>query len=275
MELDKIDEFLSALGAGEYPIGMYYSNERPDSSITPKKGILPSLADERASRVDWKEINANWCCVIGLIWRARKSKSAAFVDGEHFGCLGGAFYLGYLKPQLDGIAAYISTGIEGYMEGERYLDSPESARRFFNLIDPAAAPAQHCIFKPLNLFAPEEKPDLVTFFSRSEMISGLNQLATFVTNDFEIVSSPFGAGCTSIVSWPLYYLRKGQMKAILGGWDPSERKYLKTDEITFTMPWALFELMIENWKSSFLASKSWDVVKKRINKSSKIWGEQV
>ena len=94
-----------------------------------------------------------------------------------------------------------------------------------SLIDPRPAPARFCLFKPINLFGEDENPELVIFFSRPESIAGLNQLATFVTNDFEVVNSPFGAGCSNIVTWPLRYLAQGKLKAVLGGWDPSDCKY--------------------------------------------------
>ena len=51
-------------------------------------------------------------------------KRPACFDQTRFGCLGGTFYLGFLKPQLERIASYISTGQPGVFEGECYLDSP-------------------------------------------------------------------------------------------------------------------------------------------------------
>jgi len=101
----------------------------------------------------------------------------------------------------------------------------------------------------------------------------VNQLATFVTNDFEAVYSPFGAGCSNIVTWPLRYLSQGKLKAVLGGWDPSDRKFLKTDEITFAVPYEMFNRMVTRWPESFLSTKTWDIVKKKINRSRKVWGE--
>ena len=211
--------------------------------------------------------------MIGNIWRARKKKTAAYFDKERFGCLGGAFYLGFLKPQLNFITYYVSTGIPDQMEGERYLESPEVTRDFFNTIDPPPAPARYCVFKPVTQFKKETPPELVIFFARAEVISGLNQLATFVTNDFEAVYSPFGAGCSNIVTWPLRYLAQGKLKAVLGGWDPSDRKFLKTDEITFTVPFEMFQRMVNRWPESFLTTKTWAMVRKKINRSRKAWGE--
>jgi uncharacterized protein (DUF169 family) len=272
-DLTKVREFLGALGMTEEPMGMVYTNDSPTECVAPKHGTMPTIEDEATQRVDWAAINASWTCVIGVLWRARKKKTVAVFDREHFGCLGGAFYLGFLKPQLDTIAYYVSTGIPGRLEGEHYFESPEVSRNFFNTIDPQPASARFCIFKPISLFGEHEKPELVIFFSRPESIAGLHQLATFVTNDFEAVTSPFGAGCSNIVTWPLRYLAQGKLKAVLGGWDPSDRKFLKPDEITFTVPFEMFTRMVNRWPESFLKTATWEAVTKKVERSRKAWGE--
>lgn len=272
-DMNKVREFVDVLGLTEEPVGMLYTNEQPTEGVSPKHGTLPTVEDEATQQVDWASLNANWTCVIGAIWRARKKGAVAYFDREHFGCLGGAFYLGFLKPQLDTIAYYVSTGIPGRLEGEHYFESPEVSRNFFHTIDPRPAPARFCLFKPISLFGEDESPELVIFFSRPESIAGLNQLATFVTNDFEAVSSPFGAGCSNIVTWPLKYLAQGKLKAVLGGWDPSDRKFLKPDEITFTVPFEMFTRMVNRWPESFLKTATWEVVRKKAARSRKVWGE--
>jgi uncharacterized protein (DUF169 family) len=273
MRMKEIQEFLTALAYPEEPFGTFYTDEAPEDGITPKEGVLPSVEAESANRVNWAALDQDWSCVIGSIWRARRKNAPAYFDRDHFGCLGGAFYLGFLKPQLETIVYYVSTGIPGKLEGERYLESPEVTRQFFRTIDPRPAPARFCVFKPLSLFREMESPEIITFFARPEMVSGLNQLATFVTNDFEAVQSPFGAGCSSMVTWPLKYLAKGKLKAVVGGWDPSERKYLKPDELTFSVPLKMFELMVSRWKESFLTTHTWGVIRKRIERSRRAWGE--
>lgn len=272
-EREKAQEFFNVLEVTEEPMGMIYTDKQPAEGISPKEGPLPTVEDEAADRVDWPSINANWTCVIGVLWRARKKKTLAYFDNKRFGCLGGAFYLGFLKPQLEAIAHYVSSGIPGQLEGEHYLESPEVTKHFFHTIDPRPAPARFCVFKPLSLFGEGETPELVVFFSRPESIAGLHQLATFVTNDFEAVMSPFGAGCANIVTWPVRYLSQGKLKAVLGGWDPSDRKFLKTDEITFSMPFELFSRMVQRWPESFLRTATWDAVRKKAEKSRRVWGE--
>lgn len=271
--LPEIQAFCDILGLTEEPLGLHYTPMEPEGGISPQQAILPSAEMERAGQVDWETTFANFSCVIGLLWRARKLGKPAYFDQARFGCLGGAFYLGFLKPQLDFIVHYVSTGIPNVLEGECYLDSPAAVRRFFEVIDPRPAPEQFCVFKQLSQFTPEETPEVVIFFGRAETISGLNQLATFVTNDFEAVMSPFGAGCSNIVTWPLKYLERGQLKAVLGGWDPSDRKFLKPDEITFAVPYEMFDRMVRRWRDSFLTKEAWKSVRKKIELSRKAWKE--
>jgi uncharacterized protein (DUF169 family) len=273
-DLPEIKAFCDTLGLTEEPLGLLYTPVEPEPGISPQQAILPTAEMEAAGQVDWEATFANFSCVIGVLWRARKLGKPAYFDQARFGCLGGAFSLGFLKPQLEFITHYVSTGLPNVVEGECYLDSPAAVRRFFQVLDPRPAPAQFCVFKQLSKFAPDEKPEVVIFFARAETISGLNQLATFVTNDFEAVQSPFGAGCSNIVAWPLKYLERGQLKAVLGGWDPSDRKFLKPDEITFAVPYEMFQRMLSRWRDSFLTKEAWKTVRKKIELSRKAWKEQ-
>ena len=258
--------FLEALGYSEEPFGMFYTGTQPESGFVPEEGSRFSREMEKRGEVDFAALFQNWSCVMGKIWLARKKKSAAYFEASRFGCVGGSFYLGFHAPQLEFIAHYISTGIPGHIEGERYLSSPEVALRFFNELPPRPAPARFCVFKPLSMFKENERPEIVTFFGRAEVMAGLCTLATFVTDDFEVVSSPFGAGCSHIVTWPLHYLGQGRMKAVLGGWDPSERKFLKTDEISFSIPYEMYLLFLERWEKSILLTQTWNGVKKKIER---------
>jgi uncharacterized protein (DUF169 family) len=269
----EVSKFVEILGLGEEPLGLYYSPLEPAEGFSPQQAILPSAEMEKLGEINWEETMGNFSCVIGHIWRARKLRKPAFFEQNRFGCLGGAFYLGFLKPQLEFITHYVSSGIPNVLEGECYLESPEMVRRFFEVLDPRPAPAPFCVFKPLSQFSAQENPEVVIFFARGEVIGGLNQLATFVTNDFEAVMSPFGAGCSNLVAWPLKYLERGQLKAVLGGWDPSDRRFLKPDEISFAVPWEMFARMVTRYRDSFLTKPTWATVRKKIALSRKVWKE--
>lgn len=262
-----LDAFLEALGSAEEPMGMFYTDTEPENGYAPKEGASFSYEMEQAGTLDAGALWRNWSCVVGNIWLARKKKTAAYFEAKRFGCVGGSFYLGFHKPQLDMIADYVSTG------SERYLPSPQATRRFFDELDPRPAPARFCVFKPISQFKENETPEVVTFFARGEVLSGLCTLASFVTEDFEVVVSPFGAGCSYMVSWPLRYMAQGKTKAVLGGWDPSDRKFLKTDEATFSIPYGMYLHFLEKWQDSFLTTETWAGVKKKIAKSRGAWGE--
>jgi hypothetical protein len=92
--------FLGALGCDEEPMGMFFTDREPPGGYTPKPGPLPSVEAESRNEIDWKSLWENFSCVIGHIWLARKKKTAAYFDRERFGCVGGAFFLGFMKPQL-------------------------------------------------------------------------------------------------------------------------------------------------------------------------------
>ncbi len=272
--LKSLPKFLEILGLDEEPMGLFYTDEKPVEGFSPKPMNLPTREKEQRNEIDWQAVFSKFSCVIGHIWRARKKKTAAYFSEEQFGCAGGAFFLGFMKPQTETIIHYVSTGIPGQMEGELYCDSSDELRRIFEHIDPRSAPRKYCVIKPLSLFEDEQEPELVIFFARPETLSGLHQLATFVTNDPEVVTSPWGAACTNLTAWPLKYLAKGENKAVIGGWDPSARKFFNTDELTFTVPYNMFGQMVKRFEESFLTTKTWATVQKKIVRSNKAWARK-
>lgn len=268
-----VPDFLNILGMDEEPMGMFFTDICPDKGFSPKPADLPTCEKEKNNEIDWPGIFGQFSCVMGNIWLARKKKTAAFFSASQFGCPGGAFWLGFNKPQVETIVHYVSTGIPGQMEGERYIDSPDHLRKIFAHVDPVPAAKAYCVFKPLSQFSEGEIPVLVSFFTRPESLNGLHQLAAFVTNDPEVVASPWSAACGSLAVWPLHYLEQGQRRAVVGGWDPSARKFFKPDELSFTIPFDMFTQMLDRYKDSFLTTKTWETVHKKINKSKKAWNE--
>lgn len=272
-DTEKMGQLLHALGYQEPPMAMLYTDRVPADGFTPKPGDLPTMAKERAGQIDWGQVFGNFSCVLGHVWRARKKHTQAWFSAERFGCPGGAFYLGFLKPQTDTICTYVSSGVPGVMQGEHYLSDPQTCRRIFEEIAPLPAGGPYCVFKPLDLLEAGETPELVMFFARPEVITGLHMLTAYVTGELNAVTTPFGAGCSHVVTFPRTHAAGSQRKAVLGGWDPSCRKYYKTDEISFSMPWALFQDMLAKWRDSFLTSGTWKLCQKKIARSQKAWGE--
>ena len=269
--LHALPRLLDRLGLDEPPLGIHYSDVKPEDSLSPQPGDLPTREKELENRIDWQATFANFSCIIGHVWRARNKRQPAVFDAEHFGCPGAAFWLGFMKPQTEAIIHYVSSGIEGQMEGEFYCESPDTMRDIFKEIDPPQASRRYCVVQPLDRYKDEEHPEVVAFFARPEALTGLHQLAAFVTNDPLAVVSPWGAACTGLVTWPFKLLAQGEHKAVLGGWDPSARKFFKTDELSFSVPLRMFLDMLERFEDSFLMTKTWDTVRKKIERSRRTW----
>lgn len=272
--LKLLPDFLTVLGLGEEPMGLFYTEAKPIEGFSPKSIDLPTREKETRNEIDWQAVFGSFSCAIGHIWRARKKKNIAYFSADQFGCAGAAFWLGFNKPQTETIIKYVSTGIPNWTEGERYCESPDALRHIFQFVDPRPAPKSYCVVKPLSLFDASEIPELVIFFCRPESLCGLHQLSTFVTNDPEVVVSPWSAGCGSLAAWPLHYQNRGKSKAVLGGWDPSARKFYKTDELSFTIPFQMFVEMLNRYGDSFLITKDWQMVQKKIVRSKKAWDEK-
>jgi uncharacterized protein (DUF169 family) len=190
-------------------MGTFFADDPPSEGFTPPPGDLPTREKEKKNEIDWQQLFGSFSCVMGNIWRARRKKTAAYFSAQQFGCPGGAFWLGFMKPQTETIIHYVSSGIPERMKGEFYCESPDELRKIFDAVDPLPAPSRYCIFKPLSLFGPAEVPEIVSFFLRPESLCGLHQLAAFVTNDPEAVVSPWSAACGSLVIWPRKFMAQG------------------------------------------------------------------
>ena len=266
--VDRMKQLCSRLGLSELPMGVHFSDREPESGFTPQALEAPSKEREQRGEIDWPAVFQGFSCVMGHVWRARRKRTRAWFSAQ-YGCPAGSFWLGFHKPQTEAIIHYVSTGIPG-REGELYCESPDRLRAAFETIDPEPATAPYCVVEPLELM--DTTPELVTFFVRPEAMSGLHQLAFFVTNDLHSVVSEWGAACTGMFTWPLKYKAQGREVAVIGGWDPSARKYFKGDELSFSVPWSMFEKMTDRFEESFLSTKTWDKQLKKVELSNRTWG---
>lgn len=271
----KTERLLELLGHEESPFGVHYSDQKPDG-FGPKPGELFTREREEAGEINWGEAFGNFSCIMGNVWLARKKKKAAWLSHEESGCMGGGFYAGMYRPYLEMNVHYVSTGFPGTpMEGEHYLPSPDSMRAFMDESIPPAAPAKYCVLKPLEQFTDAEPPLVVTFFARPEVMTGLHSLVGYAAGSHNAVVSPFGAGCTAIIAWPLAYQQRGVECAVLGGFDPSARKFMKTDELSLAMPLSLYRKILDAMETSALVRHTWEGVRKKVLKSRRAWGDDI
>jgi len=239
-------QFRETIGLKESPLGIYYTNDKPEG-VTPKEGIS--------------------ACMFGLLQSARKKGTTVYFDKGHFGCPGGAYYMGFFESPRPNIEYFLSCGIPGEMEGERYIKTPERAREYFAKMIPRRALAAYCVFKPIERFQEGIAPEVVAFFAPPDVLSGLFTLTNYALERTDAVYAPFGSGCGSILTYPLKEAGKEHPRAILGMFDVSARPMLEKDVLTFGMPYSVFLKLLENVSGSFLQTESWKKVLARIIKN--------
>ncbi len=218
-----------------------------------------------------KRPKAEHRCVLADIFKVQKGRSLAF-DEDSFGCFGGKKYLGYGDGFMPDFEYFLSCGIPGKLEGERYKKTPELVKAYMREFPSFKAPYKNMVFKRWDLLEAEDEPEVVIFFSPPDIISGLFTLANFDRIDLNSVITPFGAGCATIVLYPYSEKTSQNPRAVIGMFDVSARPCIPSHMLSFAVPMNRFVEMINNMEESFLTTKSWAKVKKRIKndlKSSK------
>jgi hypothetical protein len=54
-----------------------------------------------------------------------------------------------------------------------------------------------------------------------------------------------------MVTWPPRYLPQRKLKAVVGGWDPSDRRFVKPGEMTFAVSFEMFTCKVNRWPEPF------------------------
>lgn len=239
----RFETFMDAFGMSEYPVLFRYADDLPKGTLLPPEGA--------------------WTCVFALLAKTRSEGVPVALSASNHGCGGGGFYLGFLETPREGIEYFLSCGIPGKMEGERYLKTPELARARMARVPVRPAPRKYGLFTRADMPHASEDPEVVVFFASPDILAGLHFLASFGRED-DAVAAPFSSGCGAIVTLPLAESARPGPKAVMGLFDPSARPYVEKDLVTFAVPFVLFREMEGNAPESFLHTKTWGTVRKRI-----------
>ena len=108
MDMEIKDKFIRLwrkyFNNAELPITFYYSDNGEQAELV-KPGSVAR-------------------CVIGALVEVRNGRSFSF-NADSIGCFGGRRYLGFAERLRPDFEYFLSCGIPGRMEGERYKKSPE------------------------------------------------------------------------------------------------------------------------------------------------------
>lgn len=249
MDLEFKERFISLweryFDGAEFPMIFYYTSQ-----------------DDRGEFVQGPSTGHQ--CFIGVLNKVRKGQALCF-GAESFGCGGAKRYLGYTQEMSrPNFEYFLSCGIEGEMEGERYKKSPEIVRQLMENSPRFEAPESYIVFKRWDKLDPVDEPEVVIFFAKPDVLSGLFTLSGFEEVEREATVAPFAAGCGSIVLYPYIEIERERPRGVLGMFDVSARPYVPKDTLSFAVPMTKFRNMVADMEESFLITQSWQKVRKRI-----------
>ncbi len=232
-------------GNAELPITFYYSDK--------------NNAAEKAKPPKGRS------CLIGELAKVRKGQSLYF-NLDTLGCGGAKRYLGYNDKIMPDFEYFLSCGIPGKMEGERYVRTPEMVREIQKTQKSIPIAGKNIIFKRWDNLNEIDTPEVIIFFAKPDVLSGLFTLANFDQTEPNTTFAPFGAGCGSIIHYPYLEKDENRPRAVIGMFDPSARPYVPSNILTYAVPMIKFVKMVGYMNESFLITDTWKTIKNRIDK---------
>ncbi len=227
----------------ELPITFYYTNEPVNAEIVKPSG--------------------KWNCIICQLAKVRSGKSLAF-SKESVTCAGGKRFLGFTDKIRPNFEYFLSCGIENRMEGERYIRTPEMVKELMKNQKHPAINGKYIVFKRWDNLEEQDNPDVVIFFCTPDVLSGLFTLSNFDQVEPNSSFTPFGSGCSSTIHYPYLEKDSERPRAVIGMFDPSARKCVPEEVLTFSVPMKKFLQMVSYMDESFLITESWRQIKDRI-----------
>jgi uncharacterized protein (DUF169 family) len=231
-------------GDAELPVTFYYSTDEGGA--------------EQAEKPKGRS------CIICDLVKVRNGRSV-FYNIDSLGCGGAKRYLGYTDKMRPGFEYFLSCGND-QMEGERYIRTPEMVKELMKNQKTLPVEGKNIVFKRWDNLTLTDDPEVVIFFARPDVLSGLFTLANFDQTEPNGTITPFGAGCGTIIHYPYLESLAERQRAVIGMFDISARPCVPEDVLTFAVPMKRFEKMIGYMEESFLVTETWTTVRKRINK---------
>ncbi len=249
MDLDLKWRFLEAwgehFGDADLPVALWYSEDAVTEPTRPQ---------------------GQWNCFMNELWRAQHGENVA-LDAESVRCFGGKRFLGFTREVSPNLPHFLSCGIPGKLEGERYKKTPEIARAGIDSLTIPDAPARYLNARRWDLLEEADAPGIIVFLAEPDVLSGLFTLANFDRIDPHGVITPFSSGCGSTVTYPSLERTGKNPRAVLGMFDPSARPYVGPQRLSFAVPMERFATMVDSMPESFLIAPAWAKVRSRIGEA--------
>ena len=196
-------------------------------------------------------------CMIGAISKVRNGESLTLCE-ENVLCGGGGLYTAF-REMPDRVPTFVS-------EIEHYKKSKEMVVDYVKSLDIHISEKPYLNFVRVDKLEDWSSAEAILFFATPDMLSGLCTWAFYDNNSPDAVTTQFGSGCASVVTFAVNENRKNGKRCFLGMLDPSARPLVPENELTLTIPMCRFKEMLGTMNDSALFQKTFSIIKKRINK---------
>lgn len=238
-----------AIALGSSPIAVILTDEKPEGAMQFKEGVRG--------------------CVGASIVAVAGGTTAVF-DRRTYGCPGGGVGLGFgdCYAQRDfPIEKLLSSGDPQatrapLAEGERFFRDPETVREWLAHVPMIDVPTEYVVMKPLDEVTAADQPELVTFLVNGDQLSALIVMSGFARGGAEPPIAPFAGACQSVL-YGYAEARRGAPRGVIGFFDIAQRKRVTREQLSYTVPWALFLEMEASVPESFLELGAWRELRKR------------
>ncbi len=196
-------------------------------------------------------------CMIGAISKVRDGEPLTLC-ADNVKCRGGKVYTAFGE---------MNPGIPQFVSGvEHYKATSQQVQDYVDGLDIRLSEKPYLNFIRLDQLETLDGMEGILCWATPDILSGLASWAFYDNDRDDAVSTPFGSGCSSIVSLAVRENRIGGRRCFIGLLDPSARLLVPADELSFVIPACRLREMMETMADSALFQHAFSVVRKRIQK---------
>jgi len=184
----------------------------------------------------------------------------ASLNGDVIGCGGGKFYTGFTD-----MPEYVPTFVS---LKEKYKQTPEMVADFTKKLNRPPASGKYLNFARIDQRESFDGMEGLLFLATPDILSGLATWASFDNNSEDAVTTLFGSGCCTVVTYAvLENIKKGR-RTFIGFFDPSVRPHFEANILSFVIPMSRFPEMYETMTECCLFdTRAWSKIRERISLS--------
>ena len=184
---------------------------------------------------------------------------AISLSADRMGCMGGKFYTGF-APMGEHIPTFVSCK-------EKYKQTPELVLDFIQKTGVPRTDKKYLNIAPVDKLDSFDGVTAICFLASADMLSGLATWAFFDNNADDAVTARFGSGCSSIFTEATVENSRNGRRTFIGLFDPSVRRHLNPDILSFTIPMSRFKEMFHTLPlCSLTDTPAWNKIKERLDK---------